>query len=610
MKLRRRMSFDPDATAMFELRSDGVPVEIAGGKTDEIPAYGVGAASPRFVVLSVWAMVLALTLYGAKDLRALVQYDESLAGYSVLLKVVEGIHSLASTLGATDAKDALDDVFLPIKTKVPDESELVAAMDVTQGNPAEGSAAAPARVLLVGASSIEFYMGTELERRLELYDGVTVHRFGKLGTGLARPDNFDWPKQLTKLLANYRPHLVIAQFGGNDSQPLEADGGMVQPGTPEWDADYTQRVKRVAAQVQASGAKMIMLGMPITRHRKHSDRLRQVNVVTRAAAEAAGATYIPTWDIAADERAEPRTQMTHDGKTGPMYLPDGVHLGRVGAAYVAQRIAWRLERLLVMTPSDRALAAVKPLDVDSKATGRSAHYLAFVPQGLKPDTKLPVLYLLHGADASSEAFSENAHDLLQRLAAKYQLVLVAPDADPHGWYLDSGEIPKSNSETFIIEELLPDVERRLPVSTRRGVAGISMGGNGAVMLSLKHPKTFVAASSMSGAVDLSQATDRPALIERLGPFEQNKDAWLGNSALQLVRKNGPAARALPVLLTVGAEDKWVPANRALAAALREAGAVHELREVPGGHTWAVWVAALPAHVEWHSLKLGEGSAAR
>lgn len=605
IKLRRRMTFDPDATAMFELRSDGVPVEI-GGRTSEFPAYGVGAASPAFVIASVWAMVLALTLYGAKDVRALVQYDETLANSQWLVNAVERLHSLASTLGATDAKEALDNVFSPIKTKAADDF-VAAAGPVDRGTIDVSSTGGALRVLLVGASSMEFYMGSELERRLEQYDGINVQRFGKLGTGLARPDNFDWPKQLDKLLGSFKPDVVIGQFGGNDGQPLAvANGAMLQVGTPEWDTEYTRRVRGVVEKVQATGAKMIMLGMPISRHRKHSDRLRQVNVVTRTATEAAGATYIPTWDIAADERAEPREQLTHEGKTGPMYLPDGVHLGRVGSAFVAQHIAWRLERLVPMTPSDKTVATVLPQEIDSRALGRRTRYLAFVPQNLAPDEKVPVLYLLHGADSSSESFSENAHELLQKLAGKYRMVLVAPDADPHGWYLNATQIPKANSETFIVDELLPLIEQRLPVSTRRGIAGISMGGNGAVVLSLKHPGTFLSASSLSGAVDLSQATDRPALIDRLGPFEKNKEAWLSNSALQLVRKAGSAAKALPVLLTVGTEDRWAPANRALAAALKEVGSQSELRESAGGHSWAVWGQVIQAHIEWHAQKLGAG----
>ncbi len=79
---------------------------------------------------------------------------------------------------------------------------------------------------------MQFYLGSELERRLERYRQVELHRFGKLGTGLARPDNFDWSKHITSLLEGFKPHIVIGQFGGNDGQPLQQrDGTLVLYGT-------------------------------------------------------------------------------------------------------------------------------------------------------------------------------------------------------------------------------------------------------------------------------------------------------------------------------------------------------------------------------------------
>ncbi len=78
-------------------------------------------------------------------------------------------------------------------------------------------------MLLVGASSVQYYLGAELERRLEAHRDVTVLRLGKLGTGLARPDVFDWPAKLAELLDAFQPDLVIAMLGGNDAQAAERE---------------------------------------------------------------------------------------------------------------------------------------------------------------------------------------------------------------------------------------------------------------------------------------------------------------------------------------------------------------------------------------------------
>lgn len=612
------MRFDPEATVLLELRSDGVPLELAGGRTEVLPAHGQKAASPRYVVLSVWAVLAAMCLYAAGDLRAAVRYDEGLARSAALVALVDGVHALSSALGPAHLKAALDGLFSPIKSRTADEFlaalEDGGASDASTTGGGGGAPVAPLprtktpdspkRVLLVGASSIEFYLGAELERRLEQYEGVEVRRFGKLGTGLARPDTFDWPKQLKKLIDGFQPDVVIGQFGGNDGQPLAGPGGRsLMEGTPEWGAQYARLVTAVAELVQQSGATMIMLGMQVTRHKKHSERLKRINAITQQATEAAGGLYVPTWDLAANEKNEAREQISFQGKTAPMYLGDGVHYARLGAAFVAQKLSWRLERVMNLVPKDRALSAARVLKFESKALGRTASYLAFVPQGLEPKERLPVLYVLHGADASSADISDKAHELLQKLASQHRLVLVLPDADPKGWYLDSDRLPKARSESFVLKELLPHVEKSLPVSERRGISGISMGGNGAMVLALKAPGAFVSVSSLSGAVDLSEAKQREALIERLGSFEEKPEAWLAHSAVQLVEKKKAQAKALPVLLTVGTEDRWLNANRNLAKALEASGADSKLKESRGGHTWELWVSSLPEHVQWHAQRL-------
>lgn len=625
-RLRRRWRFDPDATAIAEIGPDGVPIGVRGG-TRVAPSPVFTADSPRFVVGSVWLVILVMTLYGAGDVRSLVLHDEALARSSALVGFANGLYSLSSTLGPARLRASLDEVFAPMKQKTAGEwpaggGEGAAAVAGTEpgtpgasgapdgsGAPEAGAASEPrqTRVLLVGASSIEYYLGAELERRLETYEGVVVHRFGKLGTGLARPDSFDWPKQLAELLASFRPQVVIGQFGGNDAQPLVVGGGRAALfRTKEWDEEYARRVRAVVGQVQATGARMILLGMPVTRDKAFAGRIEHVNDITRQATEAGGGVYLSTWDLAADDRGAYRPTIRHNGKTGSMYLADGVHYSRLGSLFVAQRLCWRLERHLELLPGDEALAPVSRHEIDSLARGKKTRYLAFVPRrARKGEERLPVVFLLHGAEGSWTTFSERAHELLQREATERRLVLVTPDGDAHGWYLDSPRVPESQIETFIMKELLPDVELRLPINGRMGIAGISMGGNGALALAFKYPRVFAAVGSMSGAVDLSEAASRPALIERLGPYKDNRTLWEESSALHLAKERPGAARRVPVLLTVGGRDRWVKANRRLHEVLVDLGVDCKLEELAGGHEWSHWLAALPEHLSWQAEKLHE-----
>ncbi|MGH9945547.1 MAG: alpha/beta hydrolase, partial [Pyrinomonadaceae bacterium] len=172
-----------------------------------------------------------------------------------------------------------------------------------------------------------------------------------------------------------------------------------------------------------------------------------------------------------------------------------------------------------------------------------------------------------------------------------------------GWYTDSATEPRDKFESYIVEELLTDVGRRFRTiegSAGRGVAGLSMGGYGALKFGLKHPDMFAFAASLSGAVGAASwrteddlrfsAVLRRSLLQTFGPADgATKQA---NDLFKLVREL-PAERipALPFLyLDCGTEDELqlLASNRALADIFVERKVAHEYRQLPGGHNWRYW----------------------
>ena len=150
---------------------------------------------------------------------------------------------------------------------------------------------------------------------------------------------------------------------------------------------------------------------------------------------------------------------------------------------------------------------------------------------------------------------------------------------------------------------MPDVERRLPVLPRRGIAGLSLGGSEAVILALKDRGVFASVNAMSGTLDLVENT----VAREPGSFRENRARVLDSSAVELARARPERARALNLLLTVGTSDPWSKSSRALDEVLSQHQAPHELRESPGGHDWTHWLEVLPAHVEWHASRLHQAS---
>ena len=210
----------------------------------------------------------------------------------------------------------------------------------------------------------------------------------------------------------------------------------------------------------------------------------------------------------------------------------------------------------------------------------------------------PVLYLLHGLSGHySNWFSKTK---LAEYAAEYRMIIVTPEGND-GWYTDSATVFADKYETYILQELIPDVESRFRAIKRRegrSIAGLSMGGYGALKFGIKHPDKFIFAASMSGAFDAAASSDddprfpweyiRASIMQTFGaPGSQTRAA---NDLYKLARTL-PAERlaSLPFFyFDCGTEDGFLATNRELATILLERKIPHEFRQLPGKHNWEYW----------------------
>lgn len=582
---------------------------------------------PWQVVPGVMLVGAALVVWTASDIRAFVVAKDTLPLHDALVEGTTRLEQISEAAGILALRRTVESWTQPIQhtakvlqapPEAPPESPLVEVAPVETDTdvdrlpgerwvgPEDPGGQKTRRILLVGASSIQYHLGIELERTLEsTYPDLQVERLGKLGTGLVRDDVFDWKGQIQELQDAHHPQAVLLQFGGNDAQAFRTADGRVSFGTEEWDELYRNRLVELAGDIAEDGARPVFLGMPVMRDAGFSGRIERVNRVTQEAATIAGAGYVDTWTLASEPDRSYRVSVEHEGRRGTMRLQDGIHYSRLGARYVATGLAARLEQQLPMVTADPEQAVMVRREIDSAARGKRVPYVAYVPRDVPPEG-LPALLLLHGAWDSYTAWADHAHRDLQRLATEHRVILVLPDGEPFGWYLDSDKVPGNRIATHLVDEVVPDLREHLPFDGRLSMAGLSMGGHGALVTALRHPGLALSVSSMSGAVDLEAAKSRKQLQELLGPYDADPDAWHAWSARHLLAREPEAARQLPIRLLTGDQDRsWTGPNRALHAQLEAAGVEHVWEEVPGGHTWEVWLAALPAHVAWHAARLHE-----
>ena len=205
-----------------------------------------------------------------------------------------------------------------------------------------------------------------------------------------------------------------------------------------------------------------------------------------------------------------------------------------------------------------------------------------------PDNKpgpFPVLYLLHGLSDDHTAWARRTS--LERTVDGLPLIVVMPNGE-RSFYTDSQSNPKAAFETYLTHDLIGFVDRTFrTVPTREGrvIAGLSMGGYGAVKLALKHPDKFCAAVSHSGAVGFGRRTF-DAGSEWAAIMGENA-AGGPNDIFALAETSDRSS--LPALrIDCGMDDFLIEENRALDAHLTALGVPHEYEEHPGGHNWEYW----------------------
>ncbi|MBA3886988.1 MAG: esterase family protein [Acidobacteria bacterium] len=262
-----------------------------------------------------------------------------------------------------------------------------------------------------------------------------------------------------------------------------------------------------------------------------------------------------------------------------------------------------------------AASRLREETVQSAALGRPMRYHVLVPDeyGLSL-RRYPLLVLLHGLTGDYRDWPTRSN--VAAYSRGLPLVIVMPDGE-NSWYTNSAGETGAKFEDYILTDLIVDVEKKYDVirsSYGRAVAGLSMGGFGALKMALKRPRRFVFAASFSGALPAARDADFGSSLgkefERLqqifGPA--GSETRTANDVYALVASL-PREQAPYIYLDCGTEDGLLQSNRELADALRKARVPYEYHELPGAHTWDYWDARIKEVLPLVMRKLDAAAAA-
>jgi diacylglycerol O-acyltransferase / trehalose O-mycolyltransferase len=290
------------------------------------------------------------------------------------------------------------------------------------------------------------------------------------------------------------------------------------------------------------------------------------------------------------------------------------------AAHTASPAPAPVPSIVATTPvSDR----IRDLIVRSPAAGRDVPVRLILPDGFDrdPTARYPVLYLLHGSGDTYVSWTRSSD--VAALVADTPVLVVMPDGGRAGFYSDWIHGPKW--ETFHLVELWRLLQAQYRASDVRAVAGLSMGGLGALDYAARHPGTFRAVAAFSPVADTRLSpgeSDAYRGIVRDAGLNPD-DLWgdpINDSAVWAAHNPYDLAaglRGTPLFLSAGTgapgplDPKGASAdsteaalhdeNAALTRRLSALGIAYRFDDYgPGTHSWPYWQREL--HRAWPMLR--------
>lgn len=247
------------------------------------------------------------------------------------------------------------------------------------------------------------------------------------------------------------------------------------------------------------------------------------------------------------------------------------------------------------------------LRMESKILGKDVEYSIYLPPDYQTSNRsYPIVYLLHGYTDDETGWVQFGE--INRIADAAiaegkipPMIIAMPDAGLT-WYINDYD-GKVRYEDFFIQEFIPSIEKGFRVRSKkefRGIAGLSMGGFGTLVLAMKHPNLFVAAAPLSAAIYPEEEVvgfDQERWDKVQGPMfgkglvgeDRITEHWKANNPFFLAKKLGAESlKKVSYYFDCGDDDFLYKGNAAIHVLFRNMGVPHEFRMRDGRHNWTYW----------------------
>ena len=194
-------------------------------------------------------------------------------------------------------------------------------------------------VALAGDSMMAVGLSPAMLQQASQYRDLVFLRLFKSGTGLARPEVFDWQSEYPAMLKDEKPDFIVVAIGANDGQGFVEDGVTYPFGTADWQRIYAARVDVYLQMLEADGATVVWLGLPPMKDGTFDDRIALINRIDYSVVSASPhAIWYSTTGLVGDGNGRFRDFGEVEGHTARLRQGDGIHLSTDGATLITAKL--------------------------------------------------------------------------------------------------------------------------------------------------------------------------------------------------------------------------------------------------------------------------------
>lgn len=222
------------------------------------------------------------------------------------------------------------------------------------GQPTPASLVGPGRTVLVAGDSLSIFLAQALRPLLSHRPGTTFTAEGKVSSGLARPDFFNWEATMQRLATTVRPDTVVIMIAANDNKTMtRPDGSKVAFGRHGWAEEYARRVRRLVelARLGNPKAHIAWVGAPVMANAELNADVAAINAIIRRQVDALpGCRFVDVSRTLSDRAGRYVAALPTPNGPRTARTKDGVHLTPYGAKLLAEAC------LASMSPTMAALS--------------------------------------------------------------------------------------------------------------------------------------------------------------------------------------------------------------------------------------------------------------